>query len=259
MFKKLILLDFDGVVIDGIEEYWYSSVLACKSYLQSKQISDNINSNMKVPEIFQELRPYVKYGWEMVLITHEILKRNEPLCDNNKREFLTNYKTKCIETLKKNNWSSEKLQTSLDRSRNNQIFTDLEKWIKLHKPFNEVLRFMQKAKGLDLKTGIISTKEEKFTSMILKNINVSTDMIFGYKSGNKIDILRKLTKEYKIICFLEDRKQTLIEIINDSQTSVVPCFLAEWGYLKESDKYNLPTSINLLKLKDLEEILANSI
>ena len=254
--QKLILLDFDVVIIDGINEYWYSSLLACRSYLESREIPNDLNLDQGISEIFMELRPYVKYGWEMVLITHEIIKKQDPLCNINKNIFIDNYKNTCTQTLKKNNWSSALLQESLDKSRKKQISTDLHKWIKRHKPFNEVLEFMKKAKDLGFKTGIISTKAKEFTTMILKNNNVIPDMIFGYQSGKKIDIIKNLSSEFNITCFIEDRKKTLTTILQDNQTRNIPCFLAEWGYLKKHDKINLPSKINLLKLKDLELLLA---
>ena len=40
------------------------------------------------------------------------------------------------------------------------------------------------------------------------------------------------------------------------QEPVGVTFLADWGYLKESDRYNLSNEIKLLKLGNLEELVA---
>ena len=40
-------------------------------------------------------------------------------------------------------------------------------------------------------------------------------------------------------------------------TRNIPCFLADWGYLKDSDRKKLPKEIRLIKLENLETILAN--
>ena len=77
--QKLILFDFDGVIVDGIDEYWFSSKLACEKYLSMNLKNLNINTCNEVPKIFVEIRPWVKYGWEMVLMAHEILKTYQPL------------------------------------------------------------------------------------------------------------------------------------------------------------------------------------
>ena len=84
---KLFLFDFDGVIVDGIHEYWHSSLLACEKYLNSPKITVDQKLYKKVPNIFKEIRPWVKYGWEMVLIVHEIIKTENPL-ENFKRKWL---------------------------------------------------------------------------------------------------------------------------------------------------------------------------
>ena len=56
--------------------------------------------------------------------------------------------------------------------------------------------------------------------------------------------------------FLEDRKKTLMNIKHNSDTKHIPCYLADWGYLKTTDRINLPSEIKLLKLRNLEELLA---
>ena len=61
---------------------------------------------------------------------------------------------------------------------------------------------------------------------------------------------------YEILGFIEDRKKTLIDIKRNPETSHIPCFLADWGYLKGSDRYTLSNEIKLLKLGNLEELVA---
>ena len=82
------------------------------------------------------------------------------------------------------------------------------------------------------------------------------EFIFGYESGTKIKIAEKLTQNYEILGFIEDRKKTLIDIKQNSETSHIPCFLADWGYLKGSDRFNLSNEIKLLKLDNLEQLVA---
>ena len=255
--QKLILFDFDGVIIDGINEYWLSSLLACQRYLHSSRDFSVINTEMKVSKTFIQIRPWVKFGWEMVLITNEIIKENNPLTQKNKNQFLENYKDNCKNLLIKNSWTSKRLQDSLDKARITQIEDNLMRWISLHTPFIEVVEFIQKVQKDGYKIGIISTKAKLFTSKILEEINILPEFIFGYESGNKIEITLKLLQDFKIEGFVEDRRATLINIINNHQTKDIPCYLANWGYLKNSDRINLPHQIKLLTLNKLEDILAN--
>ena len=62
--------------------------------------------------------------------------------------------------------------------------------------------------------------------------------------------------KYEIKCFIEDRRKTLVDIKENNKTKHIPCYLADWGYLKNSDRNNLPHEIKLLKLKNLEQLLA---
>jgi FMN phosphatase YigB (HAD superfamily) len=244
--KKIFLFDFDGVIIDGMHEYWHNS-----PYISVEQ-----KLYKKVPNTFKEIRPWVKYGWEMVLIVHEIIKNDNPLKNSNKDAFICNYYQNCQRILKDNTWIAEDLQKILDKSRNYQINKDFQLWVNLHKPFVEVIKFMKELKKREIKTGIITTKRKIFAEKILKQLNISTEFIFGYESGTKIKIAEKLTQNYEILGFIEDRKKTLIEIKQNRETSHIPCFLADWGYLKKSDKYNLNNQIKLLKLDNLEELVA---
>jgi len=255
--QKLLLFDFDGVIVNGINEYWFSSKLACDKFLLNNSKNLNLNKYIEIPKIFVEIRPWVKYGWEMVLITHEILKKHEPLNYLTKNSFLENYEVNCSKLLLKYSWNSIELQQCLDNARIFQINNDLKKWISLHRPFSEVVSFIKYAKDKGYKIGVISTKGKTFTSKILSNLNIFPELIYGYESGAKVDIIAKLSLKYDIKGFVEDRRKTLSNILKNNQTKLINCYLAEWGYLKSTDKIDLPQGIRLLKIKNLEDLVAN--
>ena len=73
---------------------------------------------------------------------------------------------------------------------------------------------------------------------------------------NRLEYACTIVCIYEVLGFIEDRKKTLIDIKQNSATSHIPCFLADWGYLKESDRYNLSNEIKLIKLDKLEHLLA---
>ena len=134
---------------------------------------------------------------------------------------------------------------------------DLKKWISLHRPFNEVVRFIKFAKNKGYKIGIISTKGKTFTEKILSYLDIHPELIFGYESGPKVKIISNLSLSYDIKGFVEDRRKTLSKILQNNQTKFINCYLAEWGYLKSTDKIDLPQGIKLLKIKNLEDLVAN--
>jgi len=175
---------------------------------------------------------------------------------NNKDDFINNYHQNCQRILNENSWIAEDIQKILDKSRKYQIDKDFKSWVNLHKPFFEIINFMKELSKRGIKTGVITTKGKIFAEKILKQLNIFPEFIFGYESGTKIKIAEKLTQTYEILGFIEDRKKTLIDIKQNSETSHIPCFLADWGYLKGSDRYNLSHEIKLLKLSNLEELVA---
>ena len=254
--QKIFLFDFDGVIVDGMDEYWHSSLLACEKFLNSPNIVVDQKLYKKVPNIFKEIRPWVKYGWEMILIVHEIIKKENSLNHFNKDNYINKYHQNCQRILKDNCWLAKDLQKILDKSREYQIEKDFEKWVNLHNPFFEVVGFMEELKKREIKAGIITTKGELFAEKILKQLNIFPEFIFGYESGTKIEIAEKVTQTYEILGFIEDRKKTLIDIKQNYKTSHIPCLLADWGYLKETDRYNLNNGIKLLKLDNLEQLVA---
>ena len=254
--KKLFLFDFDGVIVDGMNEYWHSSLLTCDKFLNSPHIIIDQDLHKQVSNTFIEMRPWVKYGWEMLIIVHEIIKKENPLNNNNKSDFLNKYHQNCEEILSNNSWVSEDLQKCLDKSRKYQIDKDFDSWVNLHKPFYEVIDFIERIKKYKIKSGIITTKGKVFAEKILDKLNIHPELIFGYESGTKVEIASKLSNDYEIMGFIEDRKKTLVDIKRNNQTKHIPCYLADWGYLKKTDRNNLPYGIKLLKLKDLEQLVA---
>jgi len=60
--QKIFLFDFDGVIVDGMQEYWHSSLLACERYLNSP----NITINQKLYQEYQILSKKLGLGLNMV-------------------------------------------------------------------------------------------------------------------------------------------------------------------------------------------------
>jgi len=238
-----------------MDEYWHSSLLAFEKYLNSPNLIDQ-NLYKQVSKTFIEMRPWVKFGWEMLIIVHQIIKKEDPLTNQNKCDFLNRYHQNCKKVLLENSWVPEELQKGLDAARKYQINKDFDSWINLHHPFYEVLEFIERIQKDNIKAVIITTKGSLFASKILKKLNIFPELIFGYESGTKVQIASKLSKEFEIMGFIEDRRNTLIDIKQNRETNNIPCFLADWGYLKDIDRIDLPHEIKLLKLKSLEGLLA---
>ena len=97
----------------------------------------------------------------------------------------------------------------------------------------------------------VYNEQENITKLIKKindYIKIPIKIYFIYDSNEDPTI--KVINQEKNNCKFP------IEIKKNNDTRHIPCYLADWGYLKNSDRCNLPNNIKLLKLKDLEQLLA---
>ncbi|MFM9071980.1 MAG: hypothetical protein ACKOOC_00990, partial [Cyanobium sp.] len=69
----LLVFDFDGVIVDGMEEYWWS---ARRAALELARQGGSHGPALSLPEerppAFGLLRPLIHKGWEMVLVAAEL-------------------------------------------------------------------------------------------------------------------------------------------------------------------------------------------
>ena len=126
-FKPLLIFDFDGVIVDGLVEYWDSARKACLQMPGVKKVESTLP--IEVPEAFRILRPWVNDGWEMVLLAAEFSRPDSSLNTQGAQSFSENYHQLCNQALQEWQWSSEQLQEALDSIRKEEITNNFEKWL----------------------------------------------------------------------------------------------------------------------------------
>ena len=62
----LPVFDFDGVLVDGMPEYWWSARRA------ALELDPSLDLPEQAPLAFSQLRPRIHKGWEMVLVAAEL-------------------------------------------------------------------------------------------------------------------------------------------------------------------------------------------
>ena len=110
--KPLLVFDFDGVIVDGIEEYWSSSRQTCLNILSSQK-KELIFLPSEVPTTFKKMRPWVHHGWEMVLLAAECSNKTSQLNLKGTQNFSKDYSKECSLALNKWGWTSSQLQAAL--------------------------------------------------------------------------------------------------------------------------------------------------
>jgi hypothetical protein len=74
--RRILALDFDGVVCASSEESSYSAIIAAKQAWQSKFSNFNDNECKTLQQSIQYLRPIIETGYENMLIARYLYENN---------------------------------------------------------------------------------------------------------------------------------------------------------------------------------------
>ena len=227
---NILALDFDGVLCDGMGEYFETSRRTCaRAWPWMPVPGDDL-----LPA-FRRLRPVIMTGWEMPLLLRaighgrsesDILRDWAPVRDQEAaagpgpREELIRL-----------------LTTTLDGVRREWIAADRAGWIGRNTPYcglDEVRRLV----GEPERSVLVTTKEGEFARLILDDWSVRLADIQGKEAGtHKCDNLRQLIDAYQAargrrprVWFVEDRFETLQHVTTHPDLADVGLYLAAWGY-----------------------------
>jgi phosphoglycolate phosphatase-like HAD superfamily hydrolase len=243
---KILALDFDGVICNGVVEYFQS----CQKAYQ--KIWLELPSNEYAPR-FYKLRPVIEHGWEMpVLLKALILQYSD-------QDILHNWAEITHQIITTENLNPQTIAQQLDRVRDEAINNNLDNWLSLQTPYQGVIEKLQDILKSPTKLYIISTKEGRFIKQFLQNynINLSVDYIIGKECKRpKYETLRLIIKKENInpreIWFVEDRLNTLSAIEKQPDLKDVQLYLADWGYNTEQMR-KLAWNHDQIKLLSLDQ------
>lgn len=249
LYPEIIALDFDGVLCDGIAEYFYSSKLTYTEIWHSPEVGSEFEP------AFRRLRPVIETGWEMpVLLRALALGITE---DKIEDDWLGVSR----EIINQEQLTTGAIAQRLDEIRDSLIASDLESWLTLQQFYPGVIDRLQSI--LKEKTlYIISTKEGRFIKALLAQggVELSPESIIGKESKQpKYQTLTQLLTKHNCnptqLWFVEDRLKALESVAEQPNLTGVGLFLADWGYntptVRASIKDN-PT-IQLLSLTHFQQ------
>ena len=243
--RSLLVFDFDGVIVDGMAEYWWSAWHAAQS-LDAAPVGLSPDN---VPEAFRCLRPWVHHGWEMVLLAAE-LSRLQP------EAWVAAYDVEQRNALQRRGWTAVLLQEALDGVRLRAVQRDRSAWLQLHRPFPGVPQRLRVLKEEGLDWAVLTTKSESFTAELLNAFGLEPSRLDGREAGPKPEVLLRLQRKRPLRGFVEDRRATLEAVLRTDGLQALPCFLVDWGYLKPADRTALPAGVRLIDLEQLSQPLA---
>ena len=241
----LIVFDFDGVIVDGMEEYWWSASHAAETLFPTLTPSPPKD----VPPSFRQLRPWVHHGWEMVLLAAEYSQLEVSA-------WVADYAGQQAEAMARWGVSPDMLQQALDRVRHHALTSVRPQWFALHRPFPGVVERLKALGSEDVDWAVLTTKGAAFTAELLDGLGLQPWRLYGREDGTKPDVLLRLQEERPLRAFVEDRRATLETVLATPGLGQLSCLLVRWGYLKPQDLIGLPDGMHSIDLKGLNRPLA---
>ncbi|MEN9861203.1 MAG: hypothetical protein RLZZ515_1685 [Cyanobacteriota bacterium] len=243
----LLVFDFDGVLIDGMAEYWWSARRAALALCPQCTLPE------LAPPGFSQLRPLIHQGWEMVLSALELSRP-----DLNLAEYLRHYDQHLQAALVR--WQLEPLtlQQSLEQLRQEAIETNLDGWLALHQPYPGVIERLGALSEQGTPWRVLTTKGGAFAQQLLEAYGLAPQAVDGHEQGSKPEVLLHLSRQQaRPIWFVEDRRPTLENVLATTGLETIRCFLVTWGYLAPGDLEHLPARIRPLELDQFAAPLAS--
>ena len=236
MAAPLVVFDFDGVLVDGMREYWWSARQAVLALAPALQLPE------QAPEGFALLRPLIHKGWEMVLMAAELSRPDLDL-----GALLADYDTALQPALVRWGWDAPQLQGTLERVRSDAITADRPGWLALHRFYPGVPERLAALAQEGAAWMVLTTKGGAFAKELLAAAGLEPAAVYGHEQGSKPEVLKRLQEPGLGLWFVEDRRPTLELVRATPGLNAVRCFLVSWGYLGPGDRDQLPPGIALLE------------
>ncbi|MFM2064668.1 MAG: hypothetical protein RLZZ507_4339 [Cyanobacteriota bacterium] len=229
----VLALDFDGVICDGLIEYFE---VAWRTYCQIwPSVNDTPPDDLALR--FYRLRPVIETGWEMPVLIKAL---TEGFSDD---KILQEWVNITPQILAADNLEAKAVAKKLDGLRDEWIATDLNGWLSLHKFYPGVIERLKMTLVNGVQLFIVTTKEGRFVKQLLQQegIDLPPAAIFGKEVKRpKYETLRELIEkaEHKPVrlWFVEDRLKTLQLVQQQSDLDHVQLFLADWGYNTQPER-----------------------
>jgi len=224
----LLVFDFDGVLMDGMPEYWWSARRA------AQRLDPLLVLPEQAPASFVALRPHIHKGWEMVLVAAALARHDFSL-----EAWLSNYDQALALALAQVTASEEALQAALETVRDTALREDPAAWLALHRFFPGVERRLRQLGEEGVPWLVLTTKGGAYAKRLLEAAGLEPQAVYGHELGSKPEVLLNLCNGERPLWFVEDRRPTLERVRATPGLEPVRCFLALWGYLAPGDSEGL--------------------
>lgn len=257
MEQHLLALDFDGVLCDGLSEYFQTT---CQAYRQLWPIAEEPIADAEFESYrssFYEARPIIESGWEMPVMLRSLVLGHNALA------ILANWTQIREVILQQSPHDRATYIHAIDRVRDHAIDNELEDWLALHRFYPGIISQLQLwVARADVDVWVVSTKEGRFIDQLLQQagVNIPRSQIIGKEIGQPkfvtLGQLRDRSPSARIT-FVEDRIPALEQVLRVPTLDAVRLYLADWGYNTATMRQGVGDRdrIQLLSLETFSQLL----
>lgn len=232
--KRLICLDFDGVLCDSVIE---TGVSGWKTGCRIWPEWNTAEPPETALRTFRRLRPLLHTGFESVLLMRIAVEQPD-IAIPTEPEIQSLYD----EILAASSMSKQELISVFGKTRDEWINTDTEDWLSRQRLYPGIAQTMKTvlAHALDC-IHIVTTKQERFVRELLKaeGITLADNHIHGLESGTKKEVILQTLSEANPQAtnhfIVEDRLPTLQKIAATPELDRFTLLYADWGYGHPND------------------------
>jgi hypothetical protein len=236
---SLLVLDFDGVVCDGMQEFFESS---WRAWARTTGNALPAAHRAQLSERFANLRPVVESGWEMAMLP-ALLETRPPAHDH---ELEANWPKIRDAFLKDHGLAATVLAAALDTSRDEWTTSDATGWLASHRFYPGIADWLRNLLAANQLVYVLSTKEKRFVDLLLQwqRVPLPPTQTIGKATPRraKWKVIEALIERHDLptdgegVWFVEDRLETLRELRKDApHLRKMHLFLATWGYVFPRD------------------------
>jgi phosphoglycolate phosphatase-like HAD superfamily hydrolase len=231
----LLVLDFDGVVCDGMDEFFETSSRTLAE-LTGQPLPESRRAELRAR--FAALRPIVESGWEMAVLLG-VLADGAPADDAALREP-ERWADARDAYLRTHALPRANVAAAFDDVRVRWIDRDLPDWLGHHRFYPGVAAWLTGLAAARFPVYVLSTKGKPFLDALLAahGVPLPSERVIGKAEPrrDKWDVLRDLAAEHAVpiadLWFVEDRLPTLLDLRRRApDLATARLFLADWGYV----------------------------
>ena len=251
--KRLLALDFDGVICDSAAETAISGWKAAK-WIWPDKFTEPLPPQ-DIVEKFRRIRPYLETGYQSIFMIRMLVDGEA------ETSFQYSLAEKFSVMMEDFKLTKERLVQEFGSVRDAWIQSDLDSWLAPQNPYPNTIESLKSALQKH-RVLILTTKQERFVKAWLGHFNVDfpqEDIIGLDRKTPKEETLAELVRaNKKNIHFVEDRLKTLQRVAAIPSLKRVNLHYADWGYGTPAELREAKTlsRIDTITLSDFYDLLS---